>query len=366
VRYTRGMKFATVAFAGALALTACSESSDTGSGEESPSASAIECASGNLSGEGSSFQKNAITEWVKNYQQACPGATINYNPTGSGAGIKQFNAGQVDWAGSDSALKEEEAAAALARCGDNPAWNLPMVSGAISIAFNVDGVESLALTPELTAKIFIGEITKWNDPAIAAENEGVTLPDAKITVFFRSDESGTTDNFTKWLNASAPEVWTAEPGKAWPAGATGEGKEKNAGLLDAVTANPNSITYVDYSDALAGGVKYAAMDLGSGPVELTADSAAAAIALAEVVGEGNDLKLKLDYATTEDGVYPIVAVAYEIVCSSGLEAGKADLLKSFLTYTSSAEGQDVLSKLGYIPLPEGVQGQVSGAVAALS
>jgi phosphate transport system substrate-binding protein len=358
------MKVAALAFTSAIALAACGESSDTASGDNTEPT--INCASGTLSGEGSSFQKNAITEWIKLYQEQCTGATINYNATGSGAGIKQFIAGQVDFAGSDSALKEEEAAAAQQRCGGNDAWNLPMVSGAITISFNVAGVDDLVLTPDVTAKIFLGQVAKWNDPAIAALNEGATLPDAPITVFFRSDESGTTDNFTSWLNAAAPSVWTAEPGKAWPAGAAGEGKEKSSGVLEAVKANANSIGYLDYSDALAAGLTYAQLDLGEGPVQLTAASAGAAIALAEVVGEGNDLKLELDYATTEAGVYPVVAVAYEIVCSAGLPQTQADLLKSFLTFTASPEGQAELERIGYIPLPESVESKVAAAVEALA
>ncbi len=359
MRITRGMKIATVAMAGALALSACSESTDAASDGDAN----IECADGTLSGEGSSFQKNAITEWVKVYQTACPGATINYNPTGSGAGIKQFIAGQVDWAGSDSVLKEAEVAAATERCASNEPWNLPMVAGGIGITYNVDGLDTLVLTPEVMGKIFLGQITVWNDPAIAALNEGATLPDRPITVFFRSDESGTTENFTNYLKVAAPQTWTANPGKAWPTGATGEGKEKSSGILDAVKSNANSISYLDYSDIFAGGLAAAQVDNGGGPVELTAQNAGIAIAAAENVGEGNDIRLAFDYTTT-DG-YPIVAVAYEIVCSAGLAAGKAELLKSFMTYTSSEDGQAELADIGFVPLPSSVASSVADAVAAL-
>lgn len=362
MRYTRGMKFATVAFAGALALSACSETGDDAGSSASSSAAAIDCQSGTLSGEGSSFQKNAITEWIKLYQQQCSGATINYNATGSGAGVKQFLAKQVDWAGSDSALKPEEAANAAARCNGNEAWNLPMVAGAIGVAYNLDGVESLVLTPDVISKIFLGQITAWNDPAIAELNPGVTLPASKITVFFRSDESGTTDNFTKYLSAAAPSVWTAPPAKAWPTGAAGEGKGQNAGILEAVRANPNSISYLDYSDIMAGGLSAAAIDNGGGPVELNPTTAGEALAAATNIGEGNNIVLQYDYTTTEG--YPIVAVAYEIACSAGGPAAQP-LLKSFLTFTSSADGQSALQRIGYVPLPESLDAQVAAAVAAL-
>ncbi len=362
MKVTRGMKVAAIGVSCVMALAACSES-DTPSDAASSDA-AIDCASGTLSGEGSSFQKNAITEWIKNYQTQCTGATINYNPTGSGAGIKQFTAGQVDWAGSDSALKPEEATAAAARCESNPAWNLPMVAGAIGITYNLDGVESLVLTPEVAAKIFLGQITTWNDAAIAALNPDATLPDSTITVFFRSDESGTTDNFTKYLHSVVPDVWTADHGKAWPTGATGEGKEKSSGVLEAVTANANSIAYLDYSDIFAAGLPAAAIDNGAGPIELTPENAAKALAEAENVGEGNDIQLKFDYTTTD--AYPLVAVAYEIACSAGLATEPATLVKSFLTYTSSSDGQDVLSGIGYVPLPDSLQTQVAASVGALS
>jgi phosphate transport system substrate-binding protein len=354
------MKFATMAFAGALALSACSETGGDSTADES--APTIDCQSGTLSGEGSSFQKNAITEWIKLYQQQCTDATINYNPTGSGAGIKQFIAQQVDWAGSDSALKPEEATAAAQRCGGNDAWNLPMVAGAIGVAYNVEGVENLVLTPDVVAKIFLGQITTWDDPAIAALNDGVALPSETITVFYRSDESGTTDNFTKYLNAAAPTVWTAPPAKAWPSGATGEGKEKSAGILDAVKSNPNSISYLDYSDIFAAGLSAAAIDNGGGAVELTPANASTAIAQAQNTGEGNNIVLKFDYTTTEG--YPIVAVAYEIACSAGGPSSQP-LLKSFLSYTASPEGQAVLEGIGYVPLPESVEANVADAVGAL-
>ena len=360
---TRGMRVAALGATCVLALAACSESDGAGA-EATSDAPTIDCSTGTLSGEGSSFQKNAIGEWTKEYQTQCTGATINYNPTGSGAGIKQFTAAQVDWAGSDSALKPEEAAAAAGRCANNDAWNLPMVAGAIGITYNLDGVDKLVLTPEVAAQIFMGQVTTWNDPAIADLNPDATLVDSQITVFFRSDESGTTDNFTKYLHATAPEVWTAESGKAWPAGATGEGKEKSAGILEAVGANASSIAYLDYSDIFSAGLPAAQIDSGDGPIELTADTAAAAIAQAENVGQGNDIQLQFNYATT-DG-YPIVAAAYEIVCSAGLDSGPAELLKSFLTYTSSEGGQSVLQGIGYVPLPDEVRSQVETAVAALA
>ena len=194
------------ALVGSLALSACGSDNNT-SGSAAPGASSAgssakaACAKGTLDGEGSTAQQNAIEEVISTFQDACEGATVNYNPTGSGAGIKQFTAGQVDFAGSDSALKTEmkdgvvEQAAADKTCG-SPAWNLPMVTGPIAVAYKLNGDDKLILTPDVIAQIFLGQITTWNDPAIAKVNPGVTLPGTAIKVFFRSDESGTTENFT--------------------------------------------------------------------------------------------------------------------------------------------------------------------------
>ena len=138
--------------------------------------------------------------------QTCSGKNLSYNPTGSGAGREQFIAKQVDFAGSDSALKDDQIAAAAERCGGNPAWNLPLVFGPIAMAYNIEGVDKLVLNGDTLAKIFQGQITKWNDPAIAALNSGATLPDADITPIFRSDSSGTTDNFQKYLTPRSAGV----------------------------------------------------------------------------------------------------------------------------------------------------------------
>ena len=149
------------------------------------SAAAGDCGTGTLNGEGSSAQKNAVDEVTRTYQQKCSGARVNYNPTGSGAGIKQFNAGQVDFAGSDSVLKADEAKTAEAQC-KSPAWDIPMVTGPVAIGYNLEGVDKLVLTPALLADIFNGKITTWNDPAIAAVNKDAKLPSSAIRVFFRS------------------------------------------------------------------------------------------------------------------------------------------------------------------------------------
>lgn len=377
MKLSRSGRVLGAALVGALALAACGSDDNTGTstsgtGAGSSAAAPGAGATGTLNGEGSTAQKNAIQQVITDFQTANDGATVNYNGTGSGAGIKQFNAGQVDFAGSDSALKTEAAAggrpeadAAKERCGGNEAWNLPMVAGPIAIAYTLKGVTKLVLTPDVAAKVFNGTITTWNDPAIAAINPGTTLPASPIKVFFRSDESGTTENFQKYLNAAAASVWTAKPAKKW-AGTVGEGKPKSDGVAAAVKATDGGISYVEWSFATKNGLGVAQVDNGAGAVELTGESAGKAVAAAQQVGTGNNLALKLDYTTKAPGAYPIVLVTYEIVCSKGLPADKTALLKSFLTYFSGTDTQSKLTAQGYAPLPAEVQTKVAAAVAAIS
>jgi phosphate transport system substrate-binding protein len=377
VSVNRLLRVGTVAVAslGVLALSACGsdpEPSGASSPDSNTSSTGGDCPKGTLNAEGSSAQKNAIEEVISKYNEKCADVTVNYNPTGSGAGIKQFNANQVDFAGSDSALKTEgkdgaepETAQAAKRCQNNPALDLPMVIGPIAIAYNVDGLQKLVLDGPTAAKIFQGTVKTWNDPAIAKLNAGVTLPSAPISVFFRSDESGTTENFTKYLAASGAGAWKGEPAKKWTG--TGAGKDKSAGVAEGVKSTKNSITYVEWSYAVDNKLGIAQIDNGSGtPVELTAESAGKALAAAKPAGTGSDLALKLDYATKEAGAYPIILATYEVVCSKGLPAEKTAMVKSFLSYFASKDGQAALTNLNYAPLPEEIRTKVDAAIQSIS
>ena len=356
---SRTSGLAAVMIAGALALTACG--SDGGSGTSSSAAtSTIECASGSIKASGSSAQKNAIAEWVNAYIAACPDATIDYQATGSGAGVTDFINKQTAFAGSDSALKEDEQPQADARCASGPALNIPMVGGAINVVFNVEGLDTLVLDAPTLAGIFNNSITKWNDPKIAALNSGAALPDATIAQFHRSDESGTTDNFTKYLIAK--DAWDFEGGKAWEADG-GQGAKGSDGVASAVKSTANSIGYVELSFAEDAGLSSAAIDNGNGPIEATSDNAAITISSATVKGTGNNLPLDIDRAATKG--YPIVLVTYEITCEKGLSGTDLDVTKSFLTYTASADGQAVLKANGYVPISGDLLTKVQTAVAAI-
>ncbi|MFG3163737.1 phosphate ABC transporter substrate-binding protein PstS [Streptomyces sp. NPDC048232] len=366
----RALALGALAVSGALALTACG-SDDTGGnsngGDSSANASNIKCedAKGQLQASGSSAQKNAIDAWVKQYVAACQGVQINYNPTGSGAGITAFTQGQTAFAGSDSALKPDEVEASKKVCKDGQAINLPMVGGPIAVGFNVPGVDTLTLDAATLAQIFDSKITNWNDPAIAKLNPDAKLPDLKIQAFHRSDESGTTDNFTKYLKAAAPKDWTYEGGKSWEAKG-GQSAQGSSGLAAQVKQTSGAISYFELSYAKDGiktvDVKTAAAE----PAKATVENATAAIGAAKVVGTGKDLALELDYTPDAAGAYPIVLVTYEIACDKGNKAETLPATKSFLNYIASEDGQGLLADAGYAPMPTEIITKVRETISGLS
>jgi phosphate transport system substrate-binding protein len=364
VKLQRSGYVAGIALMSALALTACGSDNDSPAGGSDASAAAGNCVSGSLTAQGSSAQKNAMAEWIKTYQGQCPDAKIDYQGNGSGAGITAFISGTADFAGSDSALKEEEQPQANAKCAGGAALNLPMVIGPIAVVYNVDGADNLQLDAPTLAKIFAGKITKWDDPAIAGQNSGVKLPSSAIGTVHRSDESGTTDNFTKYLSKTAASDWTFGNAKAWKA-TGGTGAKGSDGVASAVKSTPGTIAYVELSFAENSDLKMAKIKNGAGEyTELTGASAGKTIEGAKITGTGDDLKMDIDYATTTAGAYPIVLVTYEIACSKG--SPKAAAIKGFLTYTSSTGGQSALGDLGYAPLPTSIQAKVAASVATIS
>ncbi|MFD4562782.1 phosphate ABC transporter substrate-binding protein PstS [Streptomyces sp. NPDC058469] len=366
----RALTLGALAVSGALALTACGSDDNGGSTSSSSSsaadASSIKCdnAKGQLLADGSSAQKNAIDAWVKAFSQAC-GVQINYKGGGSGAGVTSFNQGQLAFAGSDSALKPEEVTASKQVCSGGQGIDLPMVGGPIALGYNVPGVDNLVLDAPTLAKIFDSKITKWNDAAIKKLNPSATLPDLKIQAFHRSDESGTTDNFTKYLIATTAANWKYSGGKAWQAKG-GQSAAGSAGVAQQVKATSGAIGYFELS-YVGDGVKAVSINTGaSAPVAPSTDSATKDIAAAQVVGTGSDLTLKLDYNTKADGAYPLTLVTYEIVCDKGNKAATLPATKAFLTYIASEDGQKVLSTIDYAPIPDAIITKVRSTIAGLS
>jgi phosphate transport system substrate-binding protein len=308
-----------------------------------------------------------MDQWTKAYQQQCSGAEINYTGTGSGAGIQAFTAGTADFAGSDSALKDgDEQSKADTRCKDGKAIHLPMVTGPIAVAYNLEAVKDLQLKPATIAKIFSGAVKTWDAADIKADNPSATLPSTPILTIHRSDSSGTTDNFTKFLSATAKTDWTFGNDKTWKAPG-GQAEKGSDGVSSGIKKAAGSIGYVEWSFAQTNSLAMAKVGNGAGEfAALTGEAAGKTIAGAQVVGTGNDLKMKIDYTTKEPGAYPIVLVAYEIVCEKGTPSDKLPLLKSFLKYTSSKDAQASLSDIGYAPLPETVRSKVEASAASLA
>lgn len=360
----------------AMTLAACGSDDNSANSKVDQSAVARSTAScegkAKLSAAGSSAQDKAISEFVKAYKAACAmkgknDVDVAYNPKGSGDGRSKFTGNLVDFAGSDSALKEPDLTAAKTRCGGNEAWHIPLVFGPVAIAYNLDSVGKLVLNGETIAKIFNGGITNWNDPAIAALNGGTKLPDLKISVVYRQDSSGTTDNFQQYLAAVAPGAWKAEASGSEFKGGVGSGSNQSAGVAQAVGATPGSITYVEKSFA-QGKLKIAQINTGNGAVELNKESTKKAIESVQQKTPGSKdlvLDLKKLYASKYAGVYPLMLTTYEIVCSKGYPSDVATGVKSFLT-SAANEGQSPLEAVGYVPLPDSFKAKTVESINAIS
>ena len=346
------------------ALVACSEesgsSSDSAGGED---------VSGELVGDGASSQQNAMSYFQTAFSEDHPDASLSYNASGSGAGVEAFTNGQADFAGSDSALKDDEGEveAAAERCDGNEAWHLPTTIGPVAIAYNLGDTE-INLSTETLGKIFKGEIKKWNDKAIAADNEGTDLPDKDITVIFRSDESGTSANFQKFLKAATGD-WDSE-GKQFP-DSVGEGANGSSGVADQVASIDGAITYVEagFADQKEGeGVKKAKIDFGHGPVELSTESVNKALENLEFKKTDSEHNMVVDsealFSSDNEGAYPLILTTYNIVCSKGYDEETSKLVKSFFT-TVLDHQDDQLAEQGFIPVEGAHLDKLKAAVDAL-
>ncbi|HEY3575830.1 MAG TPA: phosphate ABC transporter substrate-binding protein PstS [Arthrobacter sp.] len=339
LRFGRHAAIAVIA-AGALALTACGSDNATNTAPAGSASAAGTKVTGTLTGIGSSAQGAAMDVWKTNFASANQGATVQYSPDGSGAGRKAILDGSAQFAGSDAYLKDEELASAKKVCGPEGAIEIPVYISPIAIAFNLPDITELKLDAPTAAKIFRGEIAKWNDPAIAALNPDAKLPDLAVTPVSRSDDSGTTKNFTEYLSAAAPDVWKDKADGIWPASLKGENAKGTSGVVKTVTDTPGAVTYADDS-AVGGKLGVAQIKVGSEFVKISPEAASKAVDLGKAV-EGRadtDGAIKLDRTTTEAGAYPVVLVSYHIVCSTYDKQETVDLVKAFEKYVVSEEGQ---------------------------
>jgi phosphate transport system substrate-binding protein len=297
-----------------------------------------------LNASGSTFQKAYQETAIEAFTKAHSGIKINYGGGGSGKGRQDLADMVVDFAGADSPYKEAD----LAKNKGGDVLYFPILLGAITLSYNVDGVDKLQLSPATVAKIFQRDIKKWNDKDIAADNPDAKLPDADIVVAHRSDGSGTTDNFTKYLDKASGGVWKLKSGSTveWPSDTqAGNG---NPGVAQIVKSTKGAIGYVDLSDAKATGLKYASVKNQSGKlVEPSAESASAA-------GDGIDVKDNLLFTAVDpkgDAAYPITYQSWVIVYAKQTDHAKGGALKSYLKYLVS-DGQSQLKGLDFAPLPK--------------
>jgi phosphate transport system substrate-binding protein len=367
VRLDRFSAALCVVAAGALVLSGCGSNENARNTSVPPSPN-VKCGGQKtLKASGSTAQANAMTRFVNAFEQTCSGQTINYTPNGSGAGISEFTGNQTDFGGSDSPLIPSEYNAAQQRCG-SPAWNLPVVFGPIAITYNINAVTSLNLDGPTAAKIFNGTITAWNDPAILALNAGVALPGEPIRVVFRNDESGTSDNFQRYLDTASGGVWGKGAGKTFKGG-VGEGAKGNDGTAAAVKQTEGAVSYNEWSFAQEQHLNIAKVITSAGPdpVELTTDSVGKTIASAYIIKPGNDLVLDTIsfYRPNKTGAYPIVLATYEIVCSKYPDPQVGMAVKAFLQTTIGA-GQNGLTENGYIPIPDEFKSRLTSAVNAIA
>ncbi|POX42295.1 phosphate ABC transporter substrate-binding protein PstS [Streptomyces sp. Ru73] len=359
------------ACAGTLLLTGCgAQAADKGRtdrGSAAPVAADVDCAGpGRVRGSGSTAQQSAMEHWIDVYQRACRGARIAYNPLGSGAGVAQFQRRATAFGGTDGVLSAQEIAWSRDVCRGGRAIHLPMVGGPVAIGFNLPGVDRLVLDAPTLAKIFDSRITEWDDPAIRKLNPDTELPSLPVRPMHRSDDSGSTQNFQDYLAGAAPGAWPHPVGKSWQGRGGGAGTGSSR-IASEVAATPGAIGYFELSFAAARKITTVSIDTGAGePVAPTTKTASAGIGAAEIVGKGNDKTLAFDYDAPRPGAYPIVLMTYEVVCDKGNQAASLPVLKSFLGYTASAEGQKHLAALHYAPLPDGVAKEVRRAVRTLS
>ena len=358
----------TMALAGSLALAACgaSNESDTASGSSDSGSGAAQL-SGTLNGAGSSAQQAAMQAWTAGFSTQQPDVTVNYDPVGSGGGREQFLSGGVDFAGSDAALSDDEVTKAKSRCGNGDYFELPDYISPISVVYNLPGVDKLQLSADVLAKIFAGQITTWNDPAIAADNPDAKLPATAITPVHRSDKSGTTENFTDYLHQAAPDAWTNDASGDWPLQG-GEAGAQTSGLIQAVKAGEGAIGYADASQA--GDLGQAAIKVGDSYVAPDAEAAANVVANSDAVQSSDrsqyDFAIEINRTTTGQNEYPLVLVSYHIGCTAYDNADAANLLNGFLTYVVSEEGQQAAAKeAGSAPIGADTRTQNMKAVDAI-
>jgi phosphate transport system substrate-binding protein len=327
----------------------------------SPSASASTQLAGGksitLSGAGASFPAPLYQRWFADFNKKYSNAQISYQSVGSGAGVKQFIAGTVDFGASDTAMKDDEIAKVT-----KGAVLIPVTAGSIVFAYNLPDVKELKLSREVYSNIFLGKITKWNDPAIAKLNDGVKLPDLAISVVYRSDGSGTTGVFTKHLSTASAD-WKSGPGEGksiqWP---TGTGAKGNEGVTAQIQQTAGAIGYIEYGYAVQNKISFATIENKAGKyVKASPESGSKSLASIELPAS----LIAFEPDPKGEEAYPIVSYTWLLLYKKYDDPAKAETIKAMLEWVIT-EGQKTSSELGYIPLPAEVAAKLKPAIASIS
>ncbi len=310
-----------------------------------------------LNGSGATFQKAFQEVAIEAFTKANPNIKVNYGAGGSGKGRQDFADKVTDYGCSDAPYKEED----LGKIKGGEFVYLPVVLGAITVSYNVEGVDKLQLSPDTIARIFQREIKKWNDKAIAADNPDVKLPATDIVVARRSDGSGTTEQFTKYLVSAAKDVWKLKSGSTveWPTDT--QGGNGNSGVAQIVKSTAGAVGYVDLPDAKATGLKYASVKNQSGKfIEPTSQSAGLA-------GDGVEIKDDATYTSVNakgDDVYPITAPSWCMAYTKAADPAKAAAIKAYFKFMAS-DAQALIPEIDFAPLSKALQEKALSQVEKL-
>jgi phosphate transport system substrate-binding protein len=308
-----------------------------------------------INGAGATFPYPMYSKWFSEYHKAHPDIQINYQSIGSGGGIRQVLAGTVDFGASDGPMSDEQLSQAKTKI-----LHVPTVLGANVPAYNIPGVTAeLKFTPEVLAGIFLGKIASWNDPAIAAANPGVNLPNQPIIVIHRSDGSGTTYIWTDYLSKVSPD-WQSQVGKGtsvkWPVGLGGKGNEGVAGMIRQMQG---SIGYIELIYAISNKISYGIVKNAAGAfVKASLESVTAAAA--SVKSMPADFRVSITNAPGKDA-YPISSFTWLLIPAQSKDASKGKILADFLTWMVD-DGQKMTAELAYAPLPESVATKVKAEI----
>ncbi|WP_243118292.1 phosphate ABC transporter substrate-binding protein PstS [Actinomyces wuliandei] len=316
---------------------------------------------GGIRGAGATSQSTAQEAWMNGFMDANLRAFVDYAGGGSGAGRTKLAAGAVDFAGSDVAVDDAEIS------GLGGVVELPLYVSPIALVYNLpglDGTDHVSMTGEVLARVLAGTITSWRDPALVALNEGTDLPDLGITVVHRSDDSGTTRTLTDYLSAAAPQAWPYGGSETWPLeGQSGDG---TSGVVQTVSAAPGTIGYADASK-VPGSLGTVAVGVPGDFAVCSSEAAAATLSSSELVESGDGARLAYSLNYDAPGAYPLVLVSYLLARQDYEDAGTAAVVRAYLSYAVSAEGQDLAAlRAGCVPVPQPLRSRAASAIAMIS